>query len=102
MTEDDIQLDQAFNMFLSQQQQTDGLENIKRNILKKYSDLDYDSFVGLMGRRNAGEFLYVSACEDEPEHPKRITTVDKYYFILLLKCNKNDLKCLGFICNFFF
>ncbi|XP_075882456.1 tachykinin-3a isoform X1 [Nelusetta ayraudi] len=34
-------------------QQTDGLENIKRNILKKYSDLDYDSFVGLMGRRNA-------------------------------------------------
>ncbi|KAM9344165.1 tachykinin-3a [Pholidichthys leucotaenia] len=29
------------------------LEKIKRNILKRYSDLDYDSFVGLMGRRSA-------------------------------------------------
>ncbi|XP_040009464.1 tachykinin-3a isoform X3 [Xiphias gladius] len=35
--------------------QTTGLGNLKRNILKRYSDLDYDSFVGLMGRRNAGE-----------------------------------------------
>uniref|UniRef100_A0A4W6FB97 Tachykinin precursor 3a n=1 Tax=Lates calcarifer TaxID=8187 RepID=A0A4W6FB97_LATCA len=35
--------------------QTTGLDNFKRNILKRYSDLDYDSFVGLMGRRNAGE-----------------------------------------------
>uniref|UniRef100_A0A3Q1EHC4 Tachykinin precursor 3a n=1 Tax=Acanthochromis polyacanthus TaxID=80966 RepID=A0A3Q1EHC4_9TELE len=26
-----------------------------RNILKRYSDLDYDSFVGLMGRRNADD-----------------------------------------------
>uniref|UniRef100_A0A3B4WVL4 Tachykinin precursor 3a n=1 Tax=Seriola lalandi dorsalis TaxID=1841481 RepID=A0A3B4WVL4_SERLL len=34
---------------------TVGLDNLKRNILKRYSDLDYDSFVGLMGRRNAGE-----------------------------------------------
>lgn len=33
--------------------QTVGLDNLKRNILKRYSDLDYDSFVGLMGRRNA-------------------------------------------------
>ncbi|XP_029973864.1 tachykinin-3a isoform X1 [Salarias fasciatus] len=33
--------------------QTAGLDNIKRNILKRYSDLDYDSFVGLMGRRSA-------------------------------------------------
>ncbi|KAJ4934766.1 hypothetical protein JOQ06_007548 [Pogonophryne albipinna] len=29
------------------------LDNLKRNILKRYSDLDYDSFVGLMGRRDA-------------------------------------------------
>ncbi|XP_047424720.1 tachykinin-3a isoform X6 [Mugil cephalus] len=36
-------------------QQTVGLDSLKRNILKRYSDLDYDSFVGLMGRRNAGE-----------------------------------------------
>uniref|UniRef100_A0A3Q0TBS8 Uncharacterized protein n=1 Tax=Amphilophus citrinellus TaxID=61819 RepID=A0A3Q0TBS8_AMPCI len=35
--------------------QTTGLDNFKRNILKRYSDLDYDSFVGLMGRRSAGE-----------------------------------------------
>uniref|UniRef100_A0A3Q3EZ36 Tachykinin-3-like n=1 Tax=Labrus bergylta TaxID=56723 RepID=A0A3Q3EZ36_9LABR len=35
--------------------ETSGLDNLKRNILKRYSDLDYDSFVGLMGRRNAGE-----------------------------------------------
>ncbi|KAM9351330.1 tachykinin-3a [Symphorus nematophorus] len=35
--------------------QTLGLDNLKRNILKRYSDLDYDSFVGLMGRRSAGE-----------------------------------------------
>uniref|UniRef100_A0AAQ6A535 Neuromedin-K n=1 Tax=Amphiprion ocellaris TaxID=80972 RepID=A0AAQ6A535_AMPOC len=34
---------------------TVGMDNAKRNILKRYSDLDYDSFVGLMGRRNAGE-----------------------------------------------
>uniref|UniRef100_A0A3Q0TBS3 Neuromedin-K n=1 Tax=Amphilophus citrinellus TaxID=61819 RepID=A0A3Q0TBS3_AMPCI len=33
--------------------QTTGLDNFKRNILKRYSDLDYDSFVGLMGRRSA-------------------------------------------------
>lgn len=38
-------------------QQTVGLDGLKRNILKRYSDLDYDSFVGLMGRRNAGEIL---------------------------------------------
>ncbi|KAA0707183.1 hypothetical protein E1301_Tti002504 [Triplophysa tibetana] len=25
------------------------------NLLKRYNDIDYDSFVGLMGRRNAGE-----------------------------------------------
>uniref|UniRef100_UPI0037E8B821 tachykinin-3a n=1 Tax=Semicossyphus pulcher TaxID=241346 RepID=UPI0037E8B821 len=36
-------------------QQTTGLDNLKRNILKRYSDLDYDSFVGLMGRRSADE-----------------------------------------------
>ncbi|XP_067448300.1 tachykinin-3a isoform X2 [Thunnus thynnus] len=30
-----------------------GVDNPKRNILKRYNDLDYDSFVGLMGRRNA-------------------------------------------------
>lgn len=34
------------------------MDNLKRNILKRYSDLDYDSFVGLMGRRNAGEFSF--------------------------------------------
>lgn len=38
-------------------QQTVGLDGLKRKILKRYSDLDYDSFVGLMGRRNAGEIL---------------------------------------------
>lgn len=37
----------------SSSDQTTGLDNLKRNILKRYSDLDYDSFVGLMGRRNA-------------------------------------------------
>ncbi|XP_034001222.1 tachykinin-3a isoform X1 [Trematomus bernacchii] len=31
------------------------LDNLKRNILKRYSDLDYDSFVGLMGRRDADD-----------------------------------------------
>ncbi|KAM3872326.1 tachykinin-3a [Diretmus argenteus] len=35
--------------------QTAGLGEIQRSILKRYSDLDYDSFVGLMGRRSAGE-----------------------------------------------
>uniref|UniRef100_A0A3Q1JAI3 Uncharacterized protein n=1 Tax=Anabas testudineus TaxID=64144 RepID=A0A3Q1JAI3_ANATE len=39
--------------------QTIGLDNLKRNILKRYSDLDYDSFVGLMGRRNAGKSSYI-------------------------------------------
>lgn len=36
-------------------QDTPGLENLKRTILKRYNDLDYDSFVGLMGRRGAGK-----------------------------------------------
>ncbi|XP_013874485.1 tachykinin-3a isoform X2 [Austrofundulus limnaeus] len=29
------------------------LEDLKRNLLKRYTDLDYDSFVGLMGKRDA-------------------------------------------------
>uniref|UniRef100_A0A3B3Q9Z3 Tachykinin precursor 3a n=1 Tax=Paramormyrops kingsleyae TaxID=1676925 RepID=A0A3B3Q9Z3_9TELE len=29
-----------------------GLSNIPRELLKRYSDIDYDSFVGLMGRRS--------------------------------------------------
>lgn len=37
----------------SSEQSVDRLDNLKRNILKRYSDLDYDSFVGLMGRRSA-------------------------------------------------
>ncbi|CAG07431.1 unnamed protein product [Tetraodon nigroviridis] len=36
----------------SSSSETVGLDGLK-NILKRYSDLDYDSFVGLMGRRNA-------------------------------------------------
>uniref|UniRef100_A0A671X402 Tachykinin precursor 3a n=1 Tax=Sparus aurata TaxID=8175 RepID=A0A671X402_SPAAU len=39
----------------SRRSQSTGLDTLKRTILKRYSDLDYDSFVGLMGRRNAGE-----------------------------------------------
>ncbi|XP_047236174.1 tachykinin-3a isoform X2 [Girardinichthys multiradiatus] len=31
------------------------LEGLKRNIMRRYTDLDYDSFVGLMGKRNAEE-----------------------------------------------
>ncbi|XP_034028286.1 tachykinin-3a isoform X2 [Thalassophryne amazonica] len=38
---------------LSDLQQTTVLDSLKRNLLKRYSDLDYDSFVGLMGRRDA-------------------------------------------------
>ncbi|XP_074538244.1 tachykinin-3a isoform X2 [Halichoeres trimaculatus] len=45
-------------------QPTSGLDSLKRNILKRYSDLDYDSFVGLMGRRNADE-------NDVPPQQKR-------------------------------
>lgn len=37
-------------------QQPISLEEFKRNLLRRYTDLDYDSFVGLMGKRNAGEF----------------------------------------------
>lgn len=46
-----------FYLFIcfSKLQQSTGLDTLKRTILKRYSDLDYDSFVGLMGRRNAGE-----------------------------------------------
>ncbi|XP_038864644.1 neurokinin-B-like [Salvelinus namaycush] len=32
-----------------------GLGNLQRTILKRYNGLDYDSFVGLMGRRSAGK-----------------------------------------------
>ncbi|KAF7647765.1 hypothetical protein LDENG_00167280 [Lucifuga dentata] len=34
---------------------TTDLDSLFRNNLKRNSDLDYDSFVGLMGRRSAGE-----------------------------------------------
>ncbi|XP_037540098.1 tachykinin-3a [Nematolebias whitei] len=37
----------------SSSDQTISLEDLKRNLLKRYTDLDYDSFVGLMGKRNA-------------------------------------------------
>ncbi|KAG7228359.1 hypothetical protein INR49_009223 [Caranx melampygus] len=37
----------------SSSDQSADADTVKRNILKRYSDLDYDSFVGLMGRRNA-------------------------------------------------
>ncbi|XP_068452842.1 tachykinin-3a [Clinocottus analis] len=33
---------------------TTGLDSLKKSNLKRFSDLDYDSFVGLMGRRDAG------------------------------------------------
>uniref|UniRef100_A0A1A8EYH1 Tachykinin 3a n=1 Tax=Nothobranchius korthausae TaxID=1143690 RepID=A0A1A8EYH1_9TELE len=48
----------------SSEQQTVNLEDLKRNILKRYTDLDYDSFVGLMGKRNAD-------VEDEQSPQKR-------------------------------
>ncbi|XP_068589725.1 tachykinin-3a [Cebidichthys violaceus] len=32
---------------------TTGLNSLKQNSVKRFSDLDYDSFVGLMGRRDA-------------------------------------------------
>ncbi|XP_040048919.1 tachykinin-3a [Gasterosteus aculeatus] len=32
---------------------TTGLDSFKQNSRKRFSDLDYDSFVGLMGRRGA-------------------------------------------------
>uniref|UniRef100_A0A1A8GRU1 Tachykinin 3a n=1 Tax=Nothobranchius korthausae TaxID=1143690 RepID=A0A1A8GRU1_9TELE len=48
----------------SSSEQTVNLEDLKRNILKRYTDLDYDSFVGLMGKRNAD-------VEDEQSPQKR-------------------------------
>uniref|UniRef100_A0A1A8JY45 Tachykinin 3a n=1 Tax=Nothobranchius kuhntae TaxID=321403 RepID=A0A1A8JY45_NOTKU len=48
----------------SSEQQTVNLEDLKRNILKRYTDLDYDSFVGLMGKRNVD-------VEDEQSPQKR-------------------------------
>uniref|UniRef100_A0A4W4GU29 Uncharacterized protein n=1 Tax=Electrophorus electricus TaxID=8005 RepID=A0A4W4GU29_ELEEL len=37
-----------------------------RNLLKRYNDIDYDSFVGLMGRRSAGEFY-----ADDMQSPRK-------------------------------
>uniref|UniRef100_A0AAY5K1J9 Neuromedin-K n=1 Tax=Esox lucius TaxID=8010 RepID=A0AAY5K1J9_ESOLU len=34
---------------------TPDLKILQRTLLKRYNDLDYDSFVGLMGRRSAGK-----------------------------------------------
>ncbi|KAI5612180.1 tachykinin 3a precursor [Silurus asotus] len=49
-----------------------------RNLLKRYHDIDYDSFVGLMGRRSAGEMhdIFVGLMgrrnsEDDAERPWR-------------------------------
>uniref|UniRef100_A0A3Q2DHI1 Tachykinin-3-like n=1 Tax=Cyprinodon variegatus TaxID=28743 RepID=A0A3Q2DHI1_CYPVA len=43
---------------------TTRLEDIKRNILRRYTDLDYDSFVGLMGKRNAGWSHFIWEMDD--------------------------------------
>ncbi|XP_077576859.1 tachykinin-3a isoform X1 [Stigmatopora nigra] len=40
---------------LTSLQQILGLNNPRENLMKRYSDLDYDSFVGLMGRRDAAD-----------------------------------------------
>ncbi|XP_041701452.1 tachykinin-3 [Coregonus clupeaformis] len=37
----------------TESEESPGLGNLQRTILKRYNDLDYDSFVGLMGRRSA-------------------------------------------------
>lgn len=50
-------------IFFSCFQQTVGSDSVKRNILKRYSDLDYDSFVGLMGRRNASEISFFNGSQ---------------------------------------
>ncbi|XP_061532916.1 tachykinin-3a [Phycodurus eques] len=44
--------------------QTLGLNYPKPNLIKRYSDWDYDSFVGLMGRRDA-------AGENIVQHPQK-------------------------------
>ncbi|XP_064162455.1 tachykinin-3b isoform X2 [Anguilla rostrata] len=31
------------------------IDNVPRDYLKRYNDIDYDTFVGLMGRRSAGD-----------------------------------------------
>lgn len=61
-------------------QQTVGLDGLKRNILKRYSDLDYDSFVGLMGRRNAGKILFYWFSFQYLQHIEDASDMDMYYF----------------------
>ncbi|CAI5647485.1 unnamed protein product [Oreochromis niloticus] len=57
---------------------TIGLENFKRNILKRYNDLDYDSFVGLMGRRSA---------EPDAEQPPQKREMDDIFIGLMGRRN---------------
>uniref|UniRef100_A0A3B3Z7Q1 Uncharacterized protein n=1 Tax=Periophthalmus magnuspinnatus TaxID=409849 RepID=A0A3B3Z7Q1_9GOBI len=75
------------------------LDNLKRNILKRYSDLDYDSFVGLMGRRSAGEMhdIFVGLMgrrNSEPDNgPWRRETPERRG-IFLNKCRLRFLQGL--------
>lgn len=52
------------------------------NVLKRYNDIDYDSFVGLMGRRNAGEWTDIFAAV---VILYRIHFTSFFYFFFLLK-----------------
>nr|XP_057940879.1 tachykinin-3-like [Doryrhamphus excisus]XP_057940909.1 tachykinin-3-like [Doryrhamphus excisus] len=45
-----------------------GLNNPKRNLYKRYSDLDYGSFVGLMGRRDAADANTVQSPQKREMH----------------------------------
>ncbi|XP_061076267.1 tachykinin-3b isoform X3 [Conger conger] len=38
----------------SMQEERLNIDNFPRDFLKRYNDIDYDTFVGLMGRRSAG------------------------------------------------
>ncbi|KAK3547864.1 hypothetical protein QTP86_031945 [Hemibagrus guttatus] len=43
-----------------------------RNLLKRYHDIDYDSFVGLMGRRSAGEKAVSYAADDQSQRKREM------------------------------
>nr|XP_061803575.1 tachykinin-3-like [Nerophis lumbriciformis] len=60
-----------------------GLTNPRANLIKRYSDLDYDSFVGLMGRRDAAA--------EEVQYPQKREMHDIFVGLMGRRNSEPDL-----------
>nr|URP22654.1 tachykinin 3-like protein [Heteropneustes fossilis] len=60
-----------------------------RNLLKRYHDIDYDSFVGLMGRRSADPAA-AAAADDDNDQSQRKREMHDIFVGLMGRRNSED------------